>query len=233
VNTPKDRARVLVVDDDAKIVTLVAAYLEREGYEVVSAYDGLAALQQVRAGAFDAVVLDVMLPKLDGVRVAELVHEESDVPILMLTALGAVPDRVRGLNAGADDYLPKPFAPSELVARVRSLLRRRRPTAARGVLRELDLEVDLDRRVARQGATRLDLTGVEFGVLAALLGAKGRVLSRDQLIDVLGQDTEEPILERSIDAYVGRLRSKLGDTAQRPRYIETVRRLGYRAVLDA
>lgn len=219
---------VLVVDDDAKIVTLVGAYLERAGYLVRSAHDGLTALQAIRAEAPDVVVLDVMLPELDGIELARIARQECDVPILMLTARGAVPDRVRGLEAGADDYLAKPFAPSELVARVRSLLRRAAPRARPSLARHGDLELDLDRRLARQAGTPLELTTLEFDLLAALLGAEGRVLTRDLLMDLLEQDGAEPILERSIDAYVARLRSKLGDPARCPRYIETVRGIGYR-----
>lgn len=219
---------VLVVDDDAKIVTLVGAYLERAGYRVRSAHDGLAALQAIRSEAPDVVVLDVMLPELDGIELARIARQECDVPILMLTARGTVPDRVRGLEAGADDYLAKPFAPSELVARVRSLLRRAAPRARASMARHGDLELDLDRRLATQGGAVLDLTTLEFDLLAALLGAEGRVLTRDVLMDLLEQDGAEPILERSIDAYVARLRSKLGDPARGPRYIETVRGIGYR-----
>jgi DNA-binding response OmpR family regulator len=223
---------VLVVDDDAKIVTLVGAYLERAGYRVRSAHDGLTALREIRSEAPDVVVLDVMLPELDGIELARIARQECDVPILMLTARGAVPDRVRGLEAGADDYLAKPFAPSELVARVRSLLRRAAPRARPSVTRHGDLELDLDRRLARQGGAVLELTTLEFDLLAALLGAEGRVLTRDVLMDLLEQDGAEPILERSIDAYVARLRSKLGDPARCPRYIETVRGIGYRVTSD-
>jgi DNA-binding response OmpR family regulator len=221
-------SRILVVDDDAKIVTLVSAYLQRAGYEVRSAHDGLTALRMIREEAPDAVVLDLMLPELDGLGVARIAREETMVPILMLTARGTVPDRVRGLEAGADDYLAKPFAPAELVARVRSLLRRVAPPAAERVLRQADLELDLDRRLARRGDEQLDLTSLEFDLLAALLGASGRVLTRGALMNVLELNSAEPILERSIDAYVARLRAKLGDPARAPHYIETVRGVGYR-----
>ncbi|MBO0708080.1 MAG: response regulator transcription factor, partial [Candidatus Dormibacteraeota bacterium] len=159
---------ILVVDDDRKIATLVAAYLQREGWGVDEAHDGLEALRLLRSREYDAVVLDVMLPRMDGVGVAEEAHRTSRVPILMLTALGSVPDRVRGLDAGADDYLPKPFAPAELVARVRSLLRRAtsRPTRPQGVLDYADLELDLDRHLVRRGGVRCELTRLEFDLLA-------------------------------------------------------------------
>lgn len=224
---------ILVVDDDHKIVTLVAAYLQREGWYVDAAHDGLEAVRLMRAREYDAMVLDVMLPRMDGLGVAEETHRSSSVPILMLTALSSVPDRVRGLDAGADDYLPKPFAPEELVARVRSLLRRRRARHAQGVLTYADLHLDFDRHLVRRGDGRFGLTRLEFDLLAELVLARGRVLSRPALIDALSAVQEEPILERSIDAYVARLRRKLGDTANPPRYVETVRGLGYRALLDA
>ncbi len=224
---------VLVVDDDHKIVTLVAAYLQREGWQVEEAYDGLEAIQLLRGPAYDAVVVDVMLPRLDGIRIAEEARRGSSTPILMLTALGTVRDKVRGLDAGADDYLLKPFAATELVARLRSLLRRSRPVDQRGTVRLIDLTLDLDRRKTDRDGRECGLTRLEFNLLAALVLARGRVLTRGSLIDALADDQEEPILERSIDAYVGRLRRKLGDTTTPARYVETVRGVGYRAVLDA
>jgi DNA-binding response OmpR family regulator len=187
----------------------------------------------LRSREYDAVVLDVMLPRMDGVGVAQELHRSSSVPVLMLSALGTVPDRVRGLDAGADDYLPKPFAPAELVARVRSLLRRGTTRRPQGQVAYLDLILDLDRQVVRRGDERCDLTRIEFDLLARLVLARGRVLSRSALIDALDPQQDEPILERSIDAYVGRVRRKLGDVTSPARYVETVRGVGYRALLDA
>jgi DNA-binding response OmpR family regulator len=224
---PGKRDLILVVDDDPKIVALLRAYLLRAGFEVVTAGDGPAALRLIRERRPRLVVLDLMLPELDGMDVTREARRESAVPILMLTARGAVADRVRGLGAGADDYLTKPFAPSEVVARVQAILRRA-PRDER-VLRQADLEIDLDRHEVRRGGEPLDLSPVEFRLLAALVEAEGRVLSRDRLLDVIGGPHSDGVMERSVDVYVGRLRSKLADDLERPRYVATVRGTGYRA----
>jgi DNA-binding response OmpR family regulator len=221
------RDLILVVDDDPKIVALLKAYLLRAGYDVATAGDGREAVRLVRDLRPRLVVLDLMLPELDGMDVTREVRGESDVPILMLTARGALADRIRGLGQGADDYLLKPFAPSEVVARVQAILRRVRPDQR--VLRHADLEIDLDRREALRAGEVLELSPLEFRLLAALIEAEGRVLSRDRLLDVLGGPHSDGVLERSVDVYVGRLRSKLGDDPERPRYVATVRGTGYRA----
>ena len=221
------RDLILVVDDDPKIVALLKAYLLRAGYDVATAGDGREAVRLVRDLRPRLVVLDLMLPELDGMDVTREVRRESDVPILMLTARGALADRIRGLGQGADDYLLKPFAPSEVVARVQAILRRVRPDQR--VLRHADLEIDLDRREALRAGEVLELSPLEFRLLAALIEAEGRVLSRDRLLDVLGGPHSDGVLERSVDVYVGRLRSKLGDDPERPRYVATVRGIGYRA----
>lgn len=224
---------ILVVDDDAKIVALVRTYLEREGFRVVTAGDGEEALRRIHEERPRLIVLDVMLPEVDGLAVTRRVRQESDVPILMLSARGAVADRIHGLAEGADDYVAKPFSPAELVVRVKAILRRagtgRRTLPTRGTLALQDLTVDLDRHeVSRAGAT-IPLTPIEFRLLATLAGADGRVLSRDLLLDALyGEDGE--VFDRTIDAHVARLREKLGDAASRPRYIASVRGEGYRAV---
>src|ERR1041385_6231553 len=208
---------VLVVDDDPKIVALVRAYLVNAGYDVVTAPDGRQALEAVAAHRPALVVLDLMLPELDGMEVTRRLRETSDVPIVMLTARGATADRVRGLRQGADDYLPKPFAPSELVARVDTVLRRV-PEAAipERRLRCGDLEIDLDRHEVRRSGTPLPLSLVEHRLLVALVEADGRVLTRDQLIDAVSGPHADGVLERSVDVYVGRLRARLGDAADRP-----------------
>jgi len=228
-------APILVVDDDAKIVTLVRTYLERDGFAVVEARDGLGALRAVAAHAPQLVVLDLMLPELDGLGVMRRVRQHSDVPILMLSARGTTGDRITGIGEGADDYLPKPFSPAELVVRVRAILRRsaaagdsRRP-GDRGVLHLADIRIDLDRHEVVRGDEVIPLTSVEFRLLAALAEAGGRVLTRDVLIESLYAADGADVFDRTIDVHVRRLRDKLGDDAESPRYIATVRGAGYRA----
>jgi two-component system, OmpR family, alkaline phosphatase synthesis response regulator PhoP len=237
-----DGRPILVVDDDAKIVRLVSTYLEREGFRVVSAGDGAAALELIARERPRLAVLDLMLPELDGRAVIrELRSLGETTPILVLSARGTLADRLRGLEDGADDYLPKPFSPAELVLRVKSILRRAEPDGAAapapgdelGELTHGDLLVDPARYEVRRGGVAIDLTRTEFQLLLALLLADGRVLSRDQLLDaVYGRDAAE-ILDRTIDVHIGRLREKLADDADSPRYIATVRGVGYRAARAA
>jgi DNA-binding response OmpR family regulator len=222
------RDLILVVDDDPKIVTLVRAYLVSGGFDVVTAPDGAQALQLIRERQPRLVVLDLMLPEVDGVEVTREVRRWSRVPILMLTARSSVKDRIGGLGEGADDYLVKPFAPSELVARVKAILRRVEPEADGRRLRHGDLEIDLDRHEITQAGRLIELSSLEFRLLAALVEADGHVLSRDRLLDVLSGPDAEGVMERSVDVYVGRLRAKLGDDPEQPRYVTTVRGAGYR-----
>jgi len=227
--------KVLVVEDDPKILHLVRTYLERDGFRVQTARDGREALDQFRARRPALIVLDLMLPEIDGMAVCRAVRAESDVPILMLSARGSVADRIYGINEGADDYLPKPFSPAELVTRARAILRRSSRdgyATGAGELRHRDLVIDLDRYEVHRGQQEIRLTAVEFRLLAALVRAGGRVLTRDQLLDaVYGAEAGE-ILDRTIDVHVGRLREKLGDDADQPRYIATLRGVGYRATRD-
>jgi len=228
---------VLVVEDDPKTVTLVQAYLSRAGYEVVTAGDGLSALRMLREREPSLMVLDLMLPRLDGLTLTRIVREESDVPILMLTARSGVQDRLAGFSRGADDYLVKPFAPSELVARVAAVLRRgggrEAQRAPPRVLRFGDITLDREHlRVTRAGQM-VELRLVEFRLLEALIAAQGRVLSRDLLLDGLTGRPALGVLPRSVDVYVSRLRRQLGDAARRPRYIATVRGVGYRALVPS
>jgi len=224
---------ILVVDDDAKIVRLVRMYLEREGFRVVEASDGHSALAAIALEAPILVVLDVMLPGVDGISIVRAVRRTDPTPIIMLSARGTTGDRIEGLTAGADDYLPKPFSPAELVLRVRRILDRTSgspvaPPPGR-ILQSGDLIVDRDRHEATVAGRDVRLTALELRLLATLLEANGRVLSRDQLMDAIYGDGDPGNLDRAIDALVKRLREKLGDDAERPRYVATVRGVGYRA----
>jgi DNA-binding response OmpR family regulator len=221
---------ILVVDDDPKILALVRTYLERERYPVITAADGRTALDAIERLAPRLVVLDLMIPEIDGLAVIRRARELGDVPILVLSARSSVGDRIVGLSEGADDYLPKPFSPAELVVRVRTILRRteRRPGAGT-ILAIADLELDADRHEARVGGVPVPLTTLELRLLAALLDADGRVLGRDRLLDAIHGEGEGDVLDRAIDQYVKRLREKLGDDPAVPRYVATVRGAGYRA----
>ena len=226
---------ILVVDDDTKILRLVRTYLERAGYRVVEASDGRTALSAIALEAPALVVLDVMLPEVDGLAVLRAVRRTDRTPVIILSARGLTDDRIAGLAAGADDYLPKPFSPAELVLRVQRILERSdggttgSAAPIKGALHWADLVVDRDRHEVSVGGRPVMLTSVEFRLLLALLEADGRVLTRDQLLDaVYGQD-EAGILDRTVDVHIGRLRDKLGDDAERPRYVATVRGAGYRA----
>jgi DNA-binding response OmpR family regulator len=225
---------VLVVDDDPKIVSLVRTYLEREGFRVVAAGDGRGAVRAVSEVQPCLVVLDLMLPELDGLAVMRLVRERSNVPVVMLSARGETADRVYGIGEGADDYLAKPFSPAELVVRVKAVLRRSASVPGRasngGVVTCGDLRVDRDRLEVWRGEEVVPLTPSEFRLLAALVEAEGRVLSRQALMDVLYGPAQGDALERTVDVHIGRLRDKLGESAAEPRYIATVRGAGYRAV---
>ncbi len=227
---------ILVVDDDAKIVRLVRTYLERDGFSVVTAADGPAALDAIERHRPALVVLDLMLPELDGRAVIRAVRgddEAAATPILVISARGSTVDRIAGFEDGADDYLPKPFSPAELVLRVKSILRRATAaapaTGSRGPVVFADLVVDAERFEVTRDGRPIPLTRVEFRLLTTLIEAGGRVLTRDQLLDaVYGQDQSE-VLDRTVDVHIGRLRDKLGDDAERPRYVATVRGVGYRA----
>jgi DNA-binding response OmpR family regulator len=227
-------APILVVDDDAKIVRLVRTYLERAGFRVVEATDGRSALAAMGRERPALVVLDLMLPQIDGLDVLRAVRRIGRTPVIIVSARGMIDDRITGLTIGADDYLPKPFSPAELVLRVQRILERSGQVSAvaaagNGRIRHGDLVVDPDRHEVRVNDRPVALTSLEIRFLVALLQADGRVLSRDQLLDaVYGQD-EDAILDRTVDVHIRRLRSKLGDDAVRPRYIATVRGAGYRA----
>jgi DNA-binding response OmpR family regulator len=234
VPMPAPKPPILVVDDDAKIVRLVRTYLESEGYRVVEAADGKSALAAIALEAPALVVLDLMLPEVDGLSITRAVRRTDRTPILMLSARGTTEDRIAGLEAGADDYLPKPFSPAELVIRIKRILDRSAgvaPQAASApLLRIGELALDRDRHTATLSGTPLDLTAQEFRLLVTLAEADGRVLSREQLLDALYGQGEAFVLDRSVDALVKRLRQKLGDDPDVPRYVATIRGVGYRIV---
>jgi DNA-binding response OmpR family regulator len=229
---------ILVVDDDAKIVRLVRTYLERDGFRVVTAADGPAALDAIERHRPALVVLDLMLPELDGRAVIRAVRRDDEAaatPILVLSARGTTIDRIAGLEDGADDYLPKPFSPAELVVRVKAILRRAGTTDATAdattgrSIAHNDLVLDPDRHEVRIGGSLVGLTHVEFRLLQTLLEADGRVLSRDQLLDAVWGAEQSEVLDRTIDVHIRRLRDKLGDDPDAPRYVATVRGAGYRS----
>jgi DNA-binding response OmpR family regulator len=220
------RTRVLVIDDDERLNSLLTRYMGRFGFAVHSATDPRTGLRMLKSDPPDMVILDVMLPDMDGFAVCRKVRETSRVPIIMLTARGEVMDRILGLELGADDYLAKPFEPRELVARVQAVLRRGAPSGSDERMRIGDLDVDWSTRCVRLAGRDLGVTTAEFELLALLVRNSGRVLSRERILDgTRGIDWEA--YDRSIDVLISRLRQKLGDHAKNPAFIRTVRGAGY------
>ncbi len=220
--------KILVVDDEPQIVRVLKGYLESAGFQVITAYDGAEALAAFRRETPDLVVLDLMLPEVDGLDVARAVRRESDVPIIMLTARVDEADRLIGLELGADDYVTKPFSPREVVARVRAVLRRAGgPEPIGRVFSAGDVILDLDKRQVSVAGRSVELTPTEFDLLAALVESPGRVFSRMQLLDKVQGYAYEGY-ERTIDAHVKNLRQKIEPDPKRPRYILTVYGLGYK-----
>jgi DNA-binding response OmpR family regulator len=221
--------RVLVVEDEMNIARLVRDYLERSGFAVTVAGDGGSALASARGSRPDLVVLDLGLPRMDGLDVARRLREASSVPIVILTARGEETDRIVGLELGADDYVVKPFSPKELVARIRAVLRRTsgHDVPPNEILRAGDVEVDLRRRRVAVGGRPVELTRTEFDLLTALAREPGRVFTRGQLLDAIHGVAFESY-ERAIDAHVKNVRKKIEPAPGRPRYILTVHGVGYR-----
>ncbi|MBN2059873.1 MAG: response regulator transcription factor [Deltaproteobacteria bacterium] len=227
------RIRVLVIDDDKKLCHLIKEYLYPMGYDVSSAYTGPEGLKMALTGDFHLVILDVMMPGMDGFEVLKTLRKESDLPVLMLTARGDETDRIVGLEMGADDYIPKTFSTRELLARLRAVIRRSfksDKSAGQASSDELvisgDLIISRTSRTASLGAKALDLTPIEFDILVCLVSAAGRVMTRDQLLDtIMGRSYE--VFDRSIDVHISLLRRKLGDDIHNPRFIRTVRSAGY------
>ena len=225
--------RVLIVEDDSKTASLISLYLKREGYATSVASDGIEALKLVRQENPAIVILDIMLPRLDGWEVCRRIREFSDVPILMLTARGEEFDRVLGLTIGADDYVVKPFSPRELVARIKAVLRRTSitPGSRSARLKTGGLVLDTHKHEVTVDKRRVVLTPSEFKLLRLLMNAPGRLFTREQLLDAL-YPLGEQVVDRVIDVHIGKLRQKLEDDPANPRYILTVRGFGYLLAQD-
>jgi DNA-binding response OmpR family regulator len=217
---------VLMIEDDEALSSMVAEYLGESGYQVTSRGEAMSGLELLRQKGFDALILDVMLPDLDGFEVCRRVRAESDLPILMLTARGDETDRIVGLELGADDYLPKPFNPRELLARLKAILRRRGTASGARTLRFGNLEIDREARTVHVDGRERSLTSYQFDLLIALADSAGRVMSRERLMDsVKGEPLEA--FDRSIDVHVSRIRAAIEDDPKRPRRILTIRGAGY------
>lgn len=221
--------KILIVDDERKIAQGLQAYFRQQGYDTVTAYDGKQALDTVRREQPDLIILDLMLPEIDGLEVCRRVRRESSVPIIMLTARVEEADTLIGLEVGADDYITKPFSPREVVARARAVLRRASGSLQPpSLLRRGGLEIDLDRRVVTvDGQTVASLTPTEFDLLATMARQAGRPFTRSQLLDAVQGDTYEGY-DRTIDAHIKNLRRKIEPDPATPRYLLTVYGIGYK-----
>jgi two-component system phosphate regulon response regulator OmpR len=222
-------SRILIIDDDARLAEMLAGYLGARGYAADVRGDGAAGVAALERGDYQVLILDVMLPDVDGFEVCRRVRARSDIPIIMLTARGDATDRVVGLELGADDYLPKPFDPRELLARVGAVLRRvRRPAsgAPAAALAFGRLVIDVGAREVRVGGERRELTARQFDLLLLLAERAGRVLSREQIMENL-RGEEWDSVDRSIDVHISRIRNAIEDDPKRPRYLQTVRGAGY------
>ena len=227
---------IIIIDDDPKLCESYKEYLEPLGYDVATAHTGPDGLEKVLQGNFSAVILDVMLPGMDGFEVLKNIRHKSDVPVLMLTGRGEEMDRVVGLEIGADDYLPKTFSTREILARLRAVTRRSSSTTATSGGDDIDpeiingeLHISPSSRTAALGDVPLKLTSLEYELLLSLARARGRVKSREQILDdIAGRDYD--VYDRSIDVHISALRQKLGDNPKDPTYIQTVRSVGYMMV---
>jgi DNA-binding response OmpR family regulator len=226
-----DDVRLLVIDDDRQLCRLITDYLKPLGYDVSAAHNGADGLERALQENWSAILLDVMLPGINGFEVLKRLREKSNVPVLMLTARGEEADRIAGLEVGADDYLPKTFSTRELLARLRAVTRRAAPAAAAGHEAEAEivageLRLSPGTRRAALGDKQLDLTALEFDLLACLARARGRVKSREQLVEAIAERNYD-VYDRSIDVHIWSLRKKLGDDPKNPRFIRTYRSVGY------
>ena len=218
--------RILLIDDDSRLAAMVSEYLAGAGYRVATAANGETGLERLAKEPYDALVLDLSLPDIDGLEVCRRLRARSDVPVLMLTARGDAMDRIVGLELGADDYLPKPFEPRELLARLKAILRRGKRAAKDPVLTFGRLEIDRGARAVRVAGKEKPLTSFQFALLVALAENAGRVLSRDALMDLVRGEKLDAF-DRSIDVHVSRIRAAIEDDPKKPRRIITVRGAGY------
>jgi DNA-binding response OmpR family regulator len=235
MTAPSGESPILIIEDDRKTASLIALYLEREGYHTVVAHDGETALKLAADRKPMFVVLDLMLPRVDGWEVCRRLRKTSDVPILILTARDEEVDRVAGLTLGADDYVVKPFSPRELVARVKAILRRVQNLPALETVPLLsyrDLVLDPEKQKVTLHGQRIELTHHEFKLLHALMAAPGRVFSRDELLAYLYPNREAVVIDRVVDVHIGKVRQKLEKDPTNPAFILTVRGSGYRFAED-
>lgn len=230
MKSARRQQKILIVEDDRNTAALLVSYLEREGFQVRHIDNGKEALSRAKQDPPDLLILDIMLPGLDGWEICREVRKSSDLPILMLTAREEEIDRVSGFSLGADDYVVKPFSPREVVERVKAILRRStRPVAARSVLSFGDLSLNYEKRQVTRSGKAVELTSAEYKLLLALMSSPGKAFSRNQLLEHIYHKGES-VIERVVDVHIGHLRQKLNDNANQPKYIETVRGYGYRFV---
>jgi len=223
--------RVLLIDDDKRLHELLSTYLEQNGFSIAGAPDGKRGLSALETGPFDIVLLDVMMPGMDGLEVCRRIRAKSRVPIVMLTAKGDETDRVVGLELGADDYIAKPFGPRELVARLRAVLRRANPLAEADLVVVNDICIDVPGHTVKVRGHDVDVTGIEFDILLALARRAGRVVARDALLTEAGRG-DVTVGDRTVDVHISHLRQKLGDDPRSPKTIKTIRGVGYVLVKD-
>ncbi len=220
--------KILIVEDEKKIVDIIKAYLEKEGYNAITAYDGQLALELAKSHSPDLIILDLMLPEISGWDVCRALRKMSDIPIIMLTARDEVADKIVGLELGADDYVTKPFSPNELVSRVRAVLRRSEDRISpKTMLKVADLTIDVEKRTVYRGSKAIELTPMEFDIIRALAEKPGRVYSRMQLLDLVQSETYEGY-ERTIDSHIKNLRKKIEPDPVSPKYIITIYGVGYK-----
>jgi two-component system response regulator CpxR len=231
-------SQVLIIDDDRELCELVSEYLKQEGYQADAVHDGEAGVSSARSGGYRLIILDVMLPGINGFDVLRQIRTQSDVPVIMLTARGEEVDRIVGLEIGADDYLPKPFNPRELVARMRAILRRSESSRGAGdsddagVITLGDLKLDMGARMVWQAGKEINLTGIELSLIEALVKAAGKIVTRDDLSrHALGRRASS--FDRSLDVHISNLRKKLGRLPDGQERIKTIRAVGYQYVKPA